>query len=559
MSDPAPGPLPDSLLKLLPVTKLRSGLQPLANKLAFVDVETTGAAPDRARVTEVAIVTVYWPAPAAGPPQVEHWSSLVNPEQAIPPEIRFLTGIDQAMVANAPTFADLAPVIDERLSGAMFIAHHARFDYGFIKAEMARAGRKYQAKTLCTVRLSRALNPDADSHTLDAIVLRHRLQCLQRHRALGDAEVLWQFMQHLVRDRGEQVVFEQAKALVSRPNLPSHLNVASLESLPTGPGIYFFHGLNQHPLYIGKSLNIRQRIASHFCTDYQSERGIRLSSETRRLSWQETAGEFSALLAEIQAIEQFRPAHNRALRSRPQNWFVAFTSDSPVPKFYRLTEMPDATVENSEALSPGGLLGAFASRAAARTRLIDLGRQFGWCLATMGLERTTAGSACFARQLGRCGGACIGEQEAGSLAAQISVDIANACLPRWPEARLLLVEQDNERGLSCWHLFDHWWWLGSSDSSEALASLQLDSHATASTNTPPSPQLNRPQLNRHVLSLLLKTLFGRGQMPAALSAPKHPPEMPDFDDDDLWSHQKRRSANKTSQLRWCWLARPEAD
>ncbi|MFK7964797.1 MAG: exonuclease domain-containing protein [Burkholderiaceae bacterium] len=539
---------------------LQTALQPLAPTLAFVDVETTGAAPDRARMTEIAIVTVQWPAPAAGPPLVEHWSHLINPGQVIPPEIRFLTGIDQSMVADAPCFADLAPEIEQRLSGALFVAHHARFDYGFIKAEMTRAGYQYQAKTLCTVRLSRAMSPTADSHTLDAIVLRHRLRCLQRHRALGDAEVLWQFMQKLVSEHGESAVFNRARALVSRPNLPSHLNVPSLDSVPAAPGIYFFHGLNQHPLYIGKSLNIRQRIANHFCTDYQSERGLRLSSETRRLSWQETAGEFSALLAEIQAIEQFRPAHNRALRNRQQNWFAGFEADSPQPVFYRITEMPSDNAPARHAKSPGGLLGAFPSRAAARTRLIDLAREFGWCLASMGLEKAQPGSACFARQLGRCAGACVGEQSGAALAQQIETDLQGSRLPEWPAARLLLVEHDELRARSCWHLFDYWWWLGSSESPEDLQAYQCSQVESISSSVDESAgPPTMPQLNRHVLSLLLKTLFSRKAMPTQIKAPSHLSHLPDFDDDDLWTHQPRRGAKQSSRLSWCWLARPDFD
>ena len=539
---------------------LQTALQPLAPTLAFVDVETTGAAPDRARITEIAIVTVRWPAPTAGPPLVEHWSHLINPEQAIPPEIRFLTGIDQSMVAEAPCFADLAPEIEQRLSGALFVAHHARFDYGFIKAEMARAGRQYQAKTLCTVRLSRAMSPTADSHTLDAIVLRHRLRCLQRHRALGDAEVLWQFIQQLVSEHGVSAVFERARALVSRPNLPSHLHIASLDSVPAAPGIYFFHGLNEHPLYIGKSLNIRQRIASHFCTDYQSERGLRLSSETRRLSWQETAGEFSALLAEIQAIEQFRPAHNRALRNRQQNWFVGFTPDSPLPVFYRITEMPINSAPGPQAKSPGGLLGAFSSRAAARTRLIYLAREFGWCLASMGLEKAHPGSACFARQLGRCAGACVGEQSGEALAQQIEADLQGSRLPCWPAARLLLVEHDELRERSCWHLFDHWWWLASSESPEDLQAYQYSQNdAISSSVEEPANPPTMPQLNRHVLSLLLKTLFGRKGLPDQIRTPSHLPYLPDFEDGDLWAHAARRSTKQGTQLKWCWLARPDFD
>ncbi len=521
--------------------------QPLASKLAFVDVETTGSSPARGRVTEVGIVTVQWPHPYAGPPRVVHWASLINPGVPIPPEIQFLTGIDQSMLADQPEFAAVADTIEHHLQDAVFVAHHARFDYGFIKAEMARAGRLFQARTLCTVRLSRALTDHAESHSLDAVILRNGLRCIERHRALGDAEVLWQFVQSLVNEHGAEPVFATARRLISRPNLPAHLNIASVEALPAGPGIYFFHGLNEHPLYIGKSINIRQRIASHFCTDYQSERGLRLASETRRLSWQETAGEFSALLAEIQAIERYQPAHNRALRSHQQAWFVGFGEQSVQPQFIRLESLQPEQLHNGML---NGLLGPFASRSAARQRLIAHGREFGWCLATLGLEKAEPGAPCFARQLQRCAGACIGEQTHQALLERIHADLLPHNVPDWPDARLLLIEQDTERELMSWHCFEQWHWLQSGSEQASLTEWL--------TRTEPTTQDRAVRFNRHVQALLLKTLRGRKRTPLNLwtqlpsRAPESLPLTPEFDDEQHWVHRKKG----TALISWCWLARP---
>ncbi len=157
-------------------------------RVCFVDVETTGSSPARERVTEIGVVTVD----ADGEDvRVQEWSSLVNPGVPIPPEIQWLTGITNAMVRDAPGFAALADELAERLRDAIFIAHNARFDYGFLKAEFARAGIKWSTRTLCTVRLSRLLYPDRAPHSLDAIVARFGIEGEQRHRALGDARVLW--------------------------------------------------------------------------------------------------------------------------------------------------------------------------------------------------------------------------------------------------------------------------------------------------------------------------------------------------------------------------------
>ena len=123
--------------------------------LAIVDVETTGADPSTDRVTEIAVLQ------SDGARLTEQWSTLVNPGVPVPGTIQALTGITQDMVDAAPRFAQIADELYERLAGRVFVAHNARFDYGFLRREFDRAGIKYLAKTLCTVRLSRRLYPGA--------------------------------------------------------------------------------------------------------------------------------------------------------------------------------------------------------------------------------------------------------------------------------------------------------------------------------------------------------------------------------------------------------------
>ena len=115
-------------------------------KLVFVDLETTGANPVSDRITEIGLVEVD----AAG--HATRWSSLVNPEVPIPAFIQSLTGISNAMVRDAPTFAELAPALHDRLQGALFVAHNARFDYGFLRNAFSEAGLPFKSDVLCTVK-----------------------------------------------------------------------------------------------------------------------------------------------------------------------------------------------------------------------------------------------------------------------------------------------------------------------------------------------------------------------------------------------------------------------
>lgn len=94
-------------------------------KLIFIDLETTGANAKTDRITESGLVEVTRQ-------QVTHWSTLVNPERPIPHFITGLTGIDELMVADAPRIQQILGTVLKRLDGGLFIAHNARFDYGFI-------------------------------------------------------------------------------------------------------------------------------------------------------------------------------------------------------------------------------------------------------------------------------------------------------------------------------------------------------------------------------------------------------------------------------------------
>src|SRR5690349_3886530 len=119
-----------------------------APAIAFIDLETTGTVATRDRITEIGIVRVE------DGELVEEWSTLVNPECSIPEEIQALTGITNAMVREAPTFDRVRREVFERLEGHLFVAHNARFDYGFLKNEFRRVEMAFSADVLCTVRLS---------------------------------------------------------------------------------------------------------------------------------------------------------------------------------------------------------------------------------------------------------------------------------------------------------------------------------------------------------------------------------------------------------------------
>ncbi|HHT8902072.1 TPA: exonuclease domain-containing protein [Burkholderia cenocepacia] len=272
--------------------------------LVFVDLETTGGSSADHRITEIGVVEI-------GPLGVSTWTSLVNPGQAIPPFIQQLTGISDAMVRDAPTFASLAPALFERLDGKLFVAHNASFDRGFLRAEFERAGLAFNPDVLCTVRLSRALFPRESRHGLDALIERHGLVPAARHRALADADLLWQFWRQL----HEIVPLERLRDQIARTTrhfrLGGDLTEAWLDTAPAGCGAYALFGERDEALYVGRSVRVRQRLRALLTGERRSSKEMRLAQQVRRVEWRGTGNELGAMLAEAQWIARLRPSYNR--------------------------------------------------------------------------------------------------------------------------------------------------------------------------------------------------------------------------------------------------------
>jgi DNA polymerase-3 subunit epsilon len=427
-----------------------------APAVAFVDLETTGTAAADDRVTEVGIVRVEDGARAT------EWSTLVNPECRIPSEIQALTGISNAMVERAPTFRQVADQIAARIEGCIFVAHNARFDYGFLKHEFGRLQRSFSARVLCTVKLSRRLYPEGGRHHLDALIARHALPVNDRHRALGDARVLWEFTQALYRDKPRAEIDAEVARILRIPSLPPRLAPDALDAIPEAPGVYRFYGLNALPLYVGKSVNLRERVATHFSSDYRSANDLRLSAEITRIEFEETAGELGALLRESQLVKTLLPAYNRQLRRRTEMVALAISAEASVPDY-----IPSSAIDPS-ALAD--LYGPFSSRRQARETLRRLACDAALCWTALGLERREG--PCFARQVRKCAGACVGTETPAAHHARLRAALAPHALKRWPYRGMVGVRETSVTGeRNEIHVFRDWCWLGTARDDSELHSI----------------------------------------------------------------------------------------
>jgi len=454
--------------------------------LAFVDLETTGATATIDRITEIGIVEVD----ADG--SVREWQQLVNPGTRIPPFIEQLTGISNAMVADAPDFAVVAAETLRRLEGRLFIAHNARFDHGFLKNEFKRLGIAFRAPVVCTVKLSRNLFPEHKRHNLDSLIERHGLAAEARHRALADAQLIHQFWQKIHARLDPAVIDAALQAQNARPSLPPHLDAGIVDDLPDVPGVYLFYGDNDLPLYVGKAKDIRQRVLSHFAADHSSAKEMALSQQVRRIDWIETAGEIGALLKESALVKQLLPTNNRQLRRNDDvcTWTLVDEGEGWLRPQLTSARDLDFGIRTS-------CYGLFKSKKEATEVLRAQAAEHNLCDTLLGLEKAVPGKPCFGHQIKRCKGACIGREPLAKHTMRLVGALARIKLVSWPLNGPALIREGEEA-----HLIDGWRYLGTARSEDDIRTL-LES--------------GRPAFDRDTYKILSKYVSRMQPLPVPVS------------------------------------------
>ena len=443
----------------------------LPTDLVFVDLETTGGNAAHHRIIEIGIVRLRKGR------VVEEWSTLVNPECIIPPYIESFTGISNRVVAAAPRFVDIARLVLEKLkpttAAPVFVAHNARFDYGFLRAEFRRADLAFSAPVLCTVKLSRRLFPEEVRHNLDIVMARHGLQCSARHRALGDAQVIRDFWITLCRELPPDRLTAAVHAAMGAVKLPPHLPEGLADELPEGPGMYRFFGApaeaeGESLLYVSRAGSLRSAILGHFADDgaagrtaRAAGRGVPLREAVRRIEWEETAGELGASLLELDALRSRTPPYNRHVKTAERSVTLKVAADSAA--------IDIVPVDEVEPFELDGCFGIFHSPKDARKALGEIARARELCLKIMGLEES-AGS-CLAHQLGRCKGACIGKEPLILHAVRVQIALASLKLKSWPFPGRVALREHSAFGAEALHVLDCWGYIGTAHSEEELAAL----------------------------------------------------------------------------------------
>lgn len=354
----------------------------------------------------------------------------------------------------------------------------------------------FKPQVLCSVKLSRSLYPHYQRHSLDSLIERHQLTTNDRHRALADARSIYQFWQKANQQFSSEVIEATVKNLVQRSRLPSQLDPNLIHELPECPGVYLFYSENDLPIYIGKSINIRQRVLSHFASDHRHTKEMSLSQQTKRIDWIETGGELGALLTEAKLIKQMKPVYNQRLRRKNAlcAWQLQQKQDQLLPRLTWADNLDFGVQDN--------LYGLYSNKRDAEKALRSLAEHHQLCLSVLGLEKVGSGKPCFAHQLKRCRGACVGKESDLEHATRLLTAMSNLKLSSWPYPGAIGIREVDDL-----HIIDLWCYLGTANSDEETQKLL---------------EQGRPAFDRDTYMTLVKALK-KTQVVHLLSTPRLEP------------------------------------
>ncbi len=412
---------------------LAAGFARLGLPVAVVDLETTGGNMYQDRVTEVALLRFEQG-------RVTHHQWLVNPEQPISAFITRLTGIDDAMVADAPRFADIAPELLPLLRGTLVVAHNSRFDYTFLRHEFRRAGIDFAAPALCTVQLSRRLYPQFFKHNLDSIIERFGIETGSRHRALDDVLALAAFLETSIAQKGVQEWENHCRVLMNPQMLPAWLpeNMAQqLYALPDAHGVLVW--LDKH--------NQALQVAAH-------EKAF---AETARMLHAKKVPGYAQAAAAVRFLPALGSLHALWLKAQLQTQHRLMPSESAktyltvrfaADEHERLQARIVPLGNGSHAARPYGL---FVHKKAAKRALAQWAQERGLCPSSLNIlpESHAKGVPCPVQAVGACGGSCQTQQGVVEQNQRISLEADKLPVADWGRAHELeVVETDALSGLT---------------------------------------------------------------------------------------------------------------
>ncbi len=360
---------------------------------AIVDIETTGSYASANGITEVAIHVFD------GNKVIDKFESLINPRQPIPRYIQAFTGISDAMVASAPLFEEVAEKIFTLLNENIFIAHNVNFDYSFLKSHLLRTGHDLKSKKLCTVRLSRKIFPGFPSYSLGNLCRSLDIDINNRHRAGGDAEATVKVFSKLLENDKEDFITKSLLRNSKEQSLPPNVPRQHFDLLPATPGVYYFHDAKGKIIYVGKAINIRSRVNSHFSNNSGSRQKQNFITAIHSISFKSCATELMASILESVEIKKYWPKFNYSQK----HWEDVFGIYSYEDRNGYLRLIIE---KNKKSLKP---IHTFHTLTEGYNWLRSVIEQFGLCARLCFIEK--GNGACTGVEKEICKGACVKQEK----------------------------------------------------------------------------------------------------------------------------------------------------
>ena len=386
-------------------------------RFAIVDIETTGSWSASTGITEIAILV------HDTEKVVDSFQTLINPGSPVLPFVTKLTGITNEMLRDAPPFPEVAKQIWEMTDDCVFVAHSVNFDFSYIHRAFKGLGADFRRKKLCTVRLSRKIFPGYSSYSLGNICSSLGIDFRQRHRAMGDAMATVKLFEKCLANDREDVVASSLKRNSREAMLPPHLSKEVYDTLPEKMGVYYFHDTKGKVIYVGKALNIRSRIYSHF-----TGKGARLSfiNSIANITYKLCGSELIAQLLESDEIKRLYPLYNQAQKKDRGNYVLMDYTDRKGIRHLRF-------VKNHRSIKPLQTFQSFEQAREFMFRIID---EYELCPKFCGIQ--TSNGACFDYQVKKCRGICAGAE--GISDYNIRVEKALNSLQDSLESKLIIDE-----------------------------------------------------------------------------------------------------------------------
>ena len=372
---------------------------PLAEvTFVVVDLETTGGSPALAAITEVGAVKVR------GGEVLGEFQTLVNPCIEIPPFIAVLTGITDAMVADAPAIGSVLPSFLEWSRGAVLVAHNAPFDLGFLRTNCQSLGLSWPSyESLDTARLARRVltRDEAPDCKLSTLARVFRASTTPSHRALADARATTDVLHGLLERVGNIGVRSIEELHTFNGLVPASVRRKRhlAEGLPEGPGVYTFRDSRGRPLYIGRSRNVRSRVRQYFVASEPRARMAEMVGIAERVDAIACAHPLEAEVRELRLIAEHKPRYNRRSRFPEKALWLKLTVE-PYPRLAVVRKVAD---------DGATYLGPFASARAAQAAMAAVHEAvpLRQCIQRISPQRPAP--ACVLADMGRCAAPCEGD------------------------------------------------------------------------------------------------------------------------------------------------------